>query len=72
MQNEEDFDMSDLGIQVPVKMDLNSSADFIQSKKREQEKISVLSRSEGQLEEDLMDCLNELAAINEDNAPQRE
>jgi hypothetical protein len=55
VMNDEDF-----GIEVPVALNLNTSADFIVSKKKETDKLSALSRSEGQYDEDLLDCLHEM------------
>jgi bloom syndrome protein len=53
-------------IEVPLNLDHNVSVDFLLQKPEKAE--SAFSRSEGQLEEDMLDCLNELQAIGGEQA----
>ena len=64
-------DLIDLALQVPIKLDHNTSADFIKivSKKKEAaDKVSAMSKSEGCIEDELLDVLNDLQGVGDERA----
>lgn len=64
-------DLFDLDLQVPVNLNHNTSADCIkiESKRRDVvEKNSVTSKSEANIEDELLDVLNELQGVEDERA----
>lgn len=63
----DDMDYEDMELAIPMKLDHNTSADFINIKSKKRSNNSVQSRSEGDYVDDLADCLNDLQEIGHDD-----